>query len=72
MIKYDESALDLYRRIYCSPFQICFDRRSNKTETIEYGELVEIQTELGAMTEAVLETAIAYSKAYESGVIIHL
>jgi hypothetical protein len=34
--------------------------------------LVEVQTELGAMTEAVLETAIAYASAYESGIIIHV
>jgi hypothetical protein len=32
MFKYDESALDLYRRLYCTPFQVCFDRRNNKME----------------------------------------
>ena len=41
-------------------------------QSIEYGELVEIQTRVGAMTEAVLETAISYSNACESGIIIHI
>ena len=39
---------------------------------LEYGELIEVQTRMGAMSEAVLETAISYSDACESGIIIHI
>ena len=31
-----------------------------------------MQTRLGTMTEAVLETAIAYSNACETGIIVHI
>ena len=41
-------------------------------QSIGYGEIVEVQTCLGAMTETVLETAISYSNACESGIIIHI
>lgn len=42
------------------------------SQIIDYGELVEVQTQLGAMTEAVLDTAINYSNACETGAIIHI
>lgn len=33
---------------------------------------MEIQADLGGITEAVLEIAISYSSAHDSGIIIHI
>lgn len=40
MSKYDESALDLYRRIFCTPFLVCFDRTTNKIEVSHFNCLI--------------------------------
>lgn len=74
MLTPDETALDVYRRIFGKSFTTTvFDKRSNKVETLDFGGMLEVQTKVGQMTSAVLDLILSFAERFgDTAAVIHL
>lgn len=70
----DETALDLFRRIKFPTFTLTMNRSnlSDKKMELVFGDIIEIKSRPGDLSEAVLDLIFQCFKTYQAGILIHV